>query len=362
MREYRNVVVTGGCGFIGKSLINKLLETDEYSVFNIDKLSYQCNLDFDIVPNASYDKDYLSRYKFFNFDLLNENKTFDVISEIKPDIVFNLAAETHVDRSIDSPKEFLNSNILGTFNLLQACNQYWKKLPSFEKDNFRFVHISTDEVYGSLTMEGQFNEDSKYCPRSPYSATKASSDHLVKSWFHTYGLPTIVTNCSNNFGPWQFPEKLIPLIIMKCLAKETIPIYGDGSNIRDWLYVIDHVNALILVAKNGRIGESYCIGGNSEKTNLSIAKEICEILDELSPKKFNYSSLITFVEDRPGHDFRYAIDSSKIFNELNWKPKYSFFNALKSTVNWYLNNLDWCNQILTLSGYGCERLGKINIE
>jgi dTDP-D-glucose 4,6-dehydratase len=270
----------------------------------------------------------------------------------------HLAAESHVDRSIVSPGHFIESNILGTFNLLESCRKFFDSLSIEKKSKFIFHHISTDEVFGSLGEKGRFSESTPYDPRSPYSASKASSDHLVRSWYHTYGLPVIITNCSNNFGPWQFPEKLIPLVTLKAIQKEPIPLYGDGSNIRDWLFVEDHVDALLLAALKGKVGETYCIGGYGEKSNKEIVLKICEILDNEIPNQSPHNQLIKYVLDRPGHDKRYAIDPSKIENELGWEPKYGLEKGLRKTVLWYLKNYDWCQNIFKKGNYRLERLGK----
>ncbi len=300
-----------------------------------------------------------NKYKHFQINLKDKHSTNNAIKQADPDIVIHLAAESHVDRSIDSPKIFVDSNIYGTFNLLEASLNHWQKLSKSRKENFRFHHISTDEVFGSLGKNGIFTEKSPYQPRSPYSATKAASDHLVNSWHHTYGLPTLITNCSNNYGPYQFPEKLIPIVILKALEEKHIPIYGNGENIRDWLYVNDHIEGILLTASKGKVGESYCIGGNNEITNKQLVLKICSILDKIKPIKRSYSSFIKYIEDRPGHDKRYAIDASKIKNELGWKPKWSLDEGIKETVNWYLNNLDWCYRIMDKSGYKGERIGNL---
>ena len=352
--SYKNILVTGGLGFIGSTLINKLLIETNSNVYNIDKENYADN------PFSTKNK--LSklgekRYTFFNSDISNHNELKKIFMKCKPDLIFHLAAETHVDRSIETPIAFLNSNITGTFNLLQESLRYFRNISDDKKKFFRLIHISTDEVYGSLGKEGSFNENSRYDPRSPYSASKASSDHLVSSWFHTYGLPTIISNCSNNFGPRQFPDKLIPNIIINALNKSPINIYGDGMNIRDWLFVEDHINALLLIASKGVVGQSYCVGGKNEKSNISICKDICNILDKLRPQKFKYSSLIEYVDDRPGHDFRYAIDSSLISKELGWSYQYKYDDSINHTVLWYLQNPEWINYVLEESGYKGQRLG-----
>ena len=326
------ILVTGGCGFIGSNLLNKLLSNNDFSIFNIDKLGYASNSLFNKKLSNK------TNYHFYQLDLIKDKELDIIFEKIKPDLVMHLAAESHVDRSISSPRIFIESNIIGTYNLLESSRRYYESLNIEKKLQFRFHHISTDEVFGSLDEDGKFSEETPYDPRSPYSASKASSDHLVRSWFHTYGLPIIITNCSNNFGPWQYPEKLIPLTILKANKSEKIPIYGDGSNIRDWLYVEDHVEALILAATKGEIGETYCIGGFGEKTNLEVVKNICQILDVISPKEIEHSELISFIDDRKGHDKRYSINPSKIQSKLKWQPKYSFEEALLKTIKWYLSS------------------------
>ena len=340
----KKVLVTGGAGFIGGALIRRLLKYSKSNVFNLDKLNYASNLG-SINEIVNKNSDIKKRYKFFKCDLSNKSKTNHIINKIKPDIIVHFAAESHVDKSIDDPSNFIESNIIGTFNLLEASLRYWKNLSRLKKQSFRFLHISTDEVFGSLSYSGKFNEDSPYSPNSPYSASKASSDHLVKAWNKTYNFPTLITNCSNNYGPWQFPEKLIPLTIFKAFRGETIPIYGDGQNVRDWLHVEDHINALLSVLNKGIIGETYCIGGLSERKNIEVVNLICNYLDKKIPSKNSYSKLIKFIKDRPGHDLRYSIDSTKIKNHLNWIPKISFEEGLVSTLNWYLENINWLNKI-----------------
>ena len=303
---------------------------------------------------------YSEKYFFLKVDLKDLESTSLAVKEANPDIVIHLAAESHVDRSIESPLPFIMSNIIGTFNLLEAVRNHYDGLTNSRKKQFIFHHISTDEVFGTLGLEGKFCEETKYDPRSPYSASKASSDHLVNSWHHTYNLPILITNCSNNFGPWQFPEKLIPLVINKALKNETIPLYGNGLNIRDWLYVEDHVDAILLALKTCISGQKYCIGGFGEKTNKFVVEKICEILDSQNLFKNSCKRLINLVNDRPGHDFRYSIDSSLIQNKLNWKPKYSFDTALKKTVRWYLDNQDWCKKVCDNSGYKYNRIGIVN--
>ena len=350
-------LITGGAGFIGGALIRKLISNESNIVFNLDKLGYASDLES--IDNLNF-KNNFGNYTFLNVDLVNKENLFDAIQRANPDVIMHLAAESHVDRSIDEPHLFLESNIVGTFNLLQLAKEYWSNLEPKKKENFKFHHISTDEVYGSLGEKGSFNELTSYDPRSPYSASKASSDHLVRAWFHTYNFPVLITNCSNNFGPWQFPEKLIPLVISKALDGKKIPIYGDGLNIRDWLYVEDHIDALLLVIKKGKIGESYCIGGYGERTNKYIVELICSILDKRKPANYPYSDLIEYVKDRPGHDRRYSIDSSKINKELGWKSNFKLEESIEKTVNWYLDNYSWVKKIKEKSKYGGERIGQIN--
>ena len=347
------ILVTGGLGFIGSNFIIDQIKKHNNLILNYDKITYAANKNnltiIEDSPNYNFIKGDINNSKDFNLCLKN----------FKPDFIINFAAESHVDRSIDGPKDFINTNIIGTYTLLQAALDYYNSLNSKLKSQFRFLHVSTDEVYGSLGSEGLFKETTPYNPSSPYSASKASSDHLVKAWFHTFELPILITNCSNNYGPFQFPEKLIPLMIIKCLKKEKLPIYGDGKNIRDWLYVDDHCNAIYTVLKKGIIGETYNIGGDQEKTNLEIVNTICDTLDKKNPDKElnSYKDLITYVKDRPGHDFRYAIDASKIKNKLNWKPNYKFEEAILKTVDWYLNNQMWWENILN-NQYSLRRLGE----
>ena len=348
------IIVTGGCGFIGSNLIRKLLNKENIHILNIDKFGYASNHSSIEEMISASNKD---RYQFKKIDLADKNTLIEICESFQPDLVMNLAAESHVDRSIKSPSDFIESNIVGTFNLLEATRRYLSKRQEKFDSRFIFHHISTDEVFGTLGKTGKFNEYSPYDPRSPYSASKASSDHLVRAYYHTYGLPTIITNCSNNFGPWQFPEKLIPLVILKALKNEKIPIYGDGTNVRDWLFVEDHVEALLLSALKGKAGETYCIGGYGEQTNKYVVEKICEILDREKSLNNHHRNLINYVKDRPGHDKRYAIDSTKITNELGWIPKYGFEKGLEITVKWYLQNYDWCREILKKSDYNCERIG-----
>ena len=347
------ILVTGGAGFIGSAVVRHIIRNTHDSVLNLDKLTYAGNLD----SLNAVDQD--ARYHFSQIDICDAEALTKVFNQFKPDLIMHLAAESHVDRSIDGPAEFITTNIVGTYTLLEVSRKYWLALDEDEKQTFRFHHISTDEVYGDL--EGTtdlFTETTPYAPSSPYSASKASSDHLVRAWHRTYGLPTIVTNCSNNYGPYHFPEKLIPLVILNALEGKPLPIYGKGNQIRDWLYVEDHAKALYRVVTEGIVGETYNIGGHNEKQNIEVVKTICSILDDLRPRQNNvsYEALITFVEDRPGHDLRYAIDASKIGNELGWKPEETFETGIRKTVEWYLNNLDWCHRVQDGS-YQRERLG-----
>jgi len=332
----RRVLVTGGAGFIGGAVVRRLLTGSTSQVFNLDKCGYASDLTS--IGNHP-------RHQLLQVDLADAEATAAALRHADPDLVLHLAAESHVDRSIEGPAAFLDSNVVGTFNLLQAARSHWQQLPAERQGVFRFHHISTDEVFGSLGPSGRFSETTPYDPRSPYSASKAASDHLVKAWHHTYGLPAVITNCTNNYGPWQFPEKLIPVVILKAIAGKPIPLYGDGQNRRDWLYVDDHVEALMLVAARGCLGESYCIGGSSECSNVEIVEAICAILDRLIPVSAPHRQLVHFVDDRPGHDRRYAIDSKKIQQQLAWSPRYSLDEGLESTVRWTLNHLDWCERM-----------------
>ncbi|KAA0677450.1 dTDP-glucose 4,6-dehydratase [Azospirillum brasilense] len=346
----KRILVTGGAGFIGSAVVRQLLaETDSF-VVNVDKLTYAANLSS--LPGAAENP----RYAFEKVDICDGDELRRVFAEHRPDAVMHLAAESHVDRSIDGPGEFIQTNVVGTFRLLEAARGYWMGLPADERAAFRFHHISTDEVFGTLGDEGFFTETTAYSPNSPYSASKASSDHLVRAWHETYGLPVVLTNCSNNYGPYHFPEKLIPLMILKGLKGEPLPVYGKGDNVRDWLYVEDHARALRLVLEKGVIGESYNIGGYNERTNLDVVRTLCALLDELAPAGAPHDRLITFVADRPGHDKRYAIDASKITRELGWKPEETFETGLRKTVAWYLENRSWWEAILNGS-YRGERLG-----
>jgi dTDP-glucose 4,6-dehydratase len=351
------VLVTGGAGFIGSCVVRRLLRDTTATVFNLDKLGYASDLaSIEALQPGE-------RHRLLRVDLADAGATAEAVRQADPDLVMHLAAESHVDRSIDGPGAFIESNVSGTFHLLQAVRAHWQGLPQERQQQFRFHHISTDEVFGSLGPTGRFSETTPYDPRSPYSASKAASDHLVSAWHHTYGLPVVLTNCSNNYGPWQFPEKLIPVVILKAVAGEPIPLYGDGANVRDWLYVEDHVEALLLAATRGRLGESYCVGGAgdhgsaSERTNRQVVEAICTLMDQLRPQGAPHARLITRVSDRPGHDRRYAIDASKISRELGWQPRHSFEQGLEATVRWYLEHLDWCQMVRDRAGYSGERIG-----
>lgn len=357
------ILVTGGAGFIGSAVVRHIISSTSNSVVNVDKLTYAGNLE------SLVDVDSNQRYFFEQVDICNRSELDRVFSEHKPDAVMHLAAESHVDRSITGPAAFIETNVVGTYTLLEATREYWNKLEDQAKAKFRFHHISTDEVYGDLphpdevpggTELPMFLETTSYEPSSPYSASKASSDHLVRAWLRTYGLPTIVTNCSNNYGPYHFPEKLIPLVILNALEGKDLPIYGKGDQIRDWLFVEDHARALYKVVTEGKVGETYNIGGHNEKANIEVVKTICALLEELVPNKpegvNTYEELITYVTDRPGHDVRYAIDASKIERELGWKPEETFESGMRKTVEWYLNNKPWWSRVLDGS-YSLERLG-----
>lgn len=337
----QTILVTGGLGFIGSNFILKARKEQWANIINLDKLTYASN------PQNLAELQDDSAYHFVRGDIGDLELLCSLLEQYQPNAVINFAAESHVDRSILSPQDFIQTNIVGTFQLLEASKIYWKKLSPQKREQFRFLHISTDEVYGSLSpTDPAFREDTAYAPNSPYSASKAGSDHLVRAYFHTYNLPTLITNCSNNYGPRQFPEKLIPLITLNALHGKPLPVYGDGQNIRDWLYVLDHCEALYQVLEHGRIGETYNIGGNKEQTNITVVEKICALLDELLSKpNFSHSSLITFVKDRPGHDRRYAIDCSKICSELGWQPKEDFNSGLLKTIQWYLSNPTWVEQV-----------------
>ncbi|HAT8557790.1 TPA: dTDP-glucose 4,6-dehydratase [Vibrio vulnificus] len=349
------ILVTGGAGFIGSAVVRHIINDTQDSVVNLDKLTYAGNLES--LASVAYS----DRYAFEQVDICDRAELDRVFSVHQPDAVMHLAAESHVDRSIDGPAAFIETNIVGTYTLLEAARNYWNSLPCERKAVFRFHHISTDEVYGDLEgTDDLFTETTSYAPSSPYSASKASSDHLVRAWLRTYGLPTIVTNCSNNYGPYHFPEKLIPLMILNALEGKALPVYGDGMQIRDWLFVEDHARALYKVVTEGFVGETYNIGGHNEKANIEVVKTICSLLEELVPNKpqgvAQYLDLITYVKDRPGHDVRYAIDASKIERELGWKPQETFKSGIRKTVEWYLKNQEWWSRVLDGS-YSRERLG-----
>lgn len=346
------ILVTGGAGFIGSAVVRYIIKNTSDHVVNVDKLTYAGNLQSLLEIEES------DRYVFEKVDICNSNELNRLFAHYRPDAVMHLAAESHVDRSIDGPAAFIETNILGTYSLLEATRSYWNTLHAHEKLKFRFHHISTDEVYGDLELKDDlFTEETPYKPSSPYSASKASSDHLVRAWLRTYGLPTIVTNCSNNYGPFHFPEKLIPLMILNAIEGKELPVYGNGSQIRDWLYVEDHARALYQVLKEGTVGETYNIGGHNEKKNIEVVQTICSLLEELVPDKpqgvIQYQDLITYVKDRPGHDVRYAIDASKIERELGWKPKETFESGIRKTVEWYLENKNWWERVL--DGSYCEK-------
>jgi len=359
MIKKKTFLITGGAGFIGSALIRHIIRNTQHRVVNIDKLTYSGNLQSLESLNESIN------YSFEYLDICDDKGLEKIFMKSQPDIVIHLAAESHVDRSIDGPSDFIQTNIVGTFNLLEQSKKYWQLLEGDKKENFRLLHVSTDEVYGDLNGTSEFfSEDTSYDPSSPYSASKASSDHLVRAWYRTYGLPVLITNCSNNYGPYQFPEKLIPHTILNALAGKNIPIYGDGKQIRDWLYVDDHVIALMDVAINAKVGETYNIGGNNEVQNIEVVRKICNILNVLAPNKLNglgsFSELITYVEDRPGHDVRYAINAQKINKDLGWAPQENFESGIHKTVEWYLNNNEWYDNIQNGS-YQLERLG-VNLK
>lgn len=346
------ILVTGGAGFIGSALVRHLISESEHEVLNLDKLTYAGVLESlqDVAKNA--------RYRFVQGDICDSELVGRLLTEFQPDVIAHLAAESHVDRSIDGPSEFIQTNVVGTFAMLQQALEYWQGLPAERQASFRFHHISTDEVFGSLGEDGYFVETTPYDPRSPYSASKAASDHLVRAWGHTYGLPVLVTNCSNNYGPYHFPEKLIPLIIIRAMSGEALPVYGDGSNVRDWLFVEDHAQALRKVFEAGVPGETYNIGGDSERRNIDVVLAICAALDTRAPRNDgkSYAEQITFVADRPGHDQRYAIDASKIKRELGWQPEVGFEEGVARTVEWYLSRRDWWEPIIE-ERYSSRRLG-----
>jgi dTDP-glucose 4,6-dehydratase len=350
----KRILVTGGAGFIGSAVVRQAIRETDHQVVVVDKLTYAGNMD-SLAP-VSNDP----RYAFERADIADATKMRELFEHYRPDAVMHLAAESHVDRSIDGPGEFIQTNVVGTFTLLQSALGYWRALPGAERDAFRFHHISTDEVFGSLGEEGLFCETTAYDPRSPYSASKAASDHLVRAWHHTYGLPVVVTNCSNNYGPYHFPEKLIPLVIINALEGLKLPVYGKGANVRDWLFVEDHARALLTVVIKGTVGATYCVGGRCEKANIEVVRTICALMDELAPsaKIGPRESLITYVADRPGHDMRYAIDASRIAADLNWEPQETFESGLRKTVEWYLANRTWWERIRS-GVYRGERLGVV---
>lgn len=346
------VVVTGGAGFIGSAVVRRLVLVEEVEVVTVDALTYAGNL-ASLAPVADH-----PRHRFVRADIRDGKSMADLLAAEAPDAIMHLAAESHVDRSIDGPADFIDTNIVGTYRLLEAARRYWSALPSAKKDVFRFHHISTDEVFGSLGPTGAFDETTPYAPNSPYSASKAASDHLVRAWHHTYGLPTVTTNCSNNYGPYHFPEKLIPLMILNGLEGKPLPVYGTGENVRDWLYVEDHAEALWRVVTAGTPGEVYAVGGEAERSNIAVVEAICDLLDELVPGERPRRELITFVDDRPGHDARYAMDITRISGELGWRPRHSFEEGLRKTVAWYLNNRPWW-QAIREGRYAGERLGLV---
>lgn len=347
----KRYLVTGGAGFIGSAVARYLISGTDNHVLVVDKLTYASNLN-SLVPVKDD-----PRYNFAQADVADAAAIRDLLARFRPDVIMHLAAESHVDRSIDGPTAFIQTNVVGTFVLLQQALTYWRKLPSAKAEQFRFHHISTDEVFGSLGADGIFDEETAYRPNSPYSASKAASDHLVRAWHHTYELPIVISNCSNNYGPYHFPEKLIPLTILNALEGKPLPIYGRGENVRDWLYVEDHVRALLMIAERGRSGQSYNIGGNSERSNISVVRAICALMDEFSPNSVGpRERLITFVADRPGHDLRYAIDARKICQELGWQPRETFETGLRKTLEWYLTNRSWWERIRS-NVYRGERLG-----
>lgn len=346
----RTVFVTGGAGFIGSALVRRLVKKGSHRVVVLDALTYAGNLDSLVPVEGNAD------YVFENVDIVDADAVRALFTKHSPSGIFHLAAESHVDRSIDSPAEFIRTNIGGTFTLLQESLRFWRSLSGSEAQDFRVLHVSTDEVFGTLGPTGAFTEESQYQPNSPYSASKAASDHLARAWHHTYGLPVVTSNCSNNYGPYQFPEKLIPLMIQNALAGKELPVYGRGENVRDWLFVEDHVEALIAVFGRGRLGETYNVGGSAERRNIDVVETLCDIVDELRPGSGPRRSLIRFVADRPGHDLRYAIDSGKIRRELGWSPVETFETGLRKTIQWYLDNQEWCERVQT-GAYRGERLG-----
>jgi len=349
MTEKRTILVTGGCGFIGTNIVHLLVQSGQYRVINLDALTYAAN------PFSLADLEDSPDYIFVKGNITDRQLVSALLVKYEPVGIFHLAAESHVDRSIVSAEDFVQTNVFGTFNMLEAARVYWKDLPEEKKSTFRFLHVSTDEVFGTLGAEGYFTEETSYAPNSPYSASKASSDHFVRAFQHTYGLPTVITNCSNNYGPYQFPEKLIPLMILNALSGKSLPVYGNGSNVRDWLYVEDHCKAVKLAFEKGVPGEVYVIGGNNEQKNINLVNQICIILDDIAPPEEvqqlrdqglkSYKELIRYVTDRPGHDLRYAIDSAKIRRELGWQAEVGFEAGLRRTIDWYLSNPDWVDQV-----------------
>ena len=346
------ILVTGGAGFIGSAVVRHIIRDTDWTVANVDKLTYAGNLESLAEARTS------NRHRHYKVDICERAAVDAVLAEFRPEAILHLAAESHVDRSITGAAPFIETNVNGTFTLLEAALAYWRTLDEAARGRFRFQHISTDEVFGSLGATGLFTETTPYAPNSPYSASKAASDHLVRAWHHTYGLPTLATNCSNNYGPYHFPEKLIPLVTIRALRGETLPVYGKGDNVRDWLHVEDHAEALLLVLRTGRPGETYNIGGNSERRNIDVVRSICRLLDEMQPDAAHrpHESLIKFVTDRPGHDARYAIDASKISTELGWQPRHDFESGLRDTVRWFLDNRGWWERVMS-SAYRGERLG-----
>jgi len=347
----KRFLVTGGAGFIGSAFVRHAVAATDHHVLVVDKLTYAGNLD-SLAPVKDH-----PRFRFVRADIADAAAMKAALADFQPDVILHLAAESHVDRSIDGPGAFVETNVVGTFVLLQQALGYWRALPKSKAEGFRFHHVSTDEVFGSLGAHGQFSEDSPYRPNSPYSASKAASDHLVRAWHHTYGLPVLISNCSNNFGPCHFPEKLIPLIILNALEGKPLPVYGKGENVRDWLYVEDHARALLVIAERGRVGQSYNVGANCERANIAVVRAICALMDELAPDAIGpRERLITFVADRPGHDLRYAMDARKLREELGWAPQETFESGLRKTVEWYLTNRPWWERIRT-QVYRGQRLG-----
>jgi dTDP-glucose 4,6-dehydratase len=348
----KSILITGGAGFIGSAVVRHVIRDTDWVVSNIDKLTYAGNLE------SLGDARSSNRHRHFKADIADRTALDAILADVQPDAILHLAAESHVDRSIDGAAPFIETNVVGTFTLLEATLAHWRKLDAGARSRFRFQHISTDEVYGSLGATGKFTEDTPYAPNSPYSASKAASDHLVRAWHHTHGLPTLTTNCSNNYGPYHFPEKLIPLVIIRALRGQPLPVYGKGENVRDWLHVEDHAEALTLVLSRGEPGETYNIGGDNEHTNIDVVRQICRLLDEMLPDSPNrpHEALIEFVTDRPGHDARYAIDATKVKAALNWRPRHDFESGLRATVRWFLDNRPWWERVMS-GAYRGERLG-----